>query len=58
MIIRLIKLTVLVFLLQSCAAPGPEVDIDHNAPSGEQSEAGEDRGFDPCKLNSTLPVCT
>ena len=58
MITRLFKLTVLVFLLQSCAAQQPEVDIDHNTPSGEQSESGDDRGFDPCKLNSTLPVCT
>lgn len=58
MMIRLFKLTVLVLLLQSCAAQQPEIDIDHNAPSGEQSEEGDDRGFDPCKLNDTLPVCT
>ena len=55
--IRLLIPAVLVFSLQSCAAPQEGLDIDHNAPAGEQSEAGDDRGFDPCKLNKTLPVC-
>lgn len=58
MFYRLSTVLILGVLLLSCATPQPEVDIDHNAPaSGKQSESGEDRGFDPCKLNSNLPVC-
>ena len=57
MIFRLSGLAVLVFSLQSCATPQEGLDIDHNAPAGEQTDAGDDRGFDPCKLNKTLPVC-
>jgi len=48
---------ILAFLLTSCAGPQTEIDIDHNSPTEKQSEGGDDRGFDPCKLNSNLPVC-
>jgi len=51
------KVVILAFVLQSCAGQQPELDVDHNAPTTEQTDSGDDRGFDPCKLNSKLPVC-
>lgn len=58
MIIRNFIYIVAFVLLQSCAASQSEIDIDHNATSSEQTESGDDRGFDPCLLNPKLPVCT
>lgn len=58
MLYRFFTVLSLGVVLLSCAAPQPEVDIDHNSPpSDKQADSGEDRGFDPCKLNSNLPVC-
>ena len=58
MLSRLFTVLSLGVVLLSCAAPQLEDDIDHNSPpSDKQADSGEDRGFDPCRLNSNLPVC-
>ncbi len=54
---RLSIVAILAMLLQSCAAQQSEIDIDHNAPSEKSATTDDERGFDPCKLNSNLPVC-
>lgn len=58
--IKTISLTALVLLsvslLTGCATQVAEPDIDHKADSTSTSH-GEERSFDPCKLNNKLPVC-
>lgn len=57
MITRLFKIAVLVLMLLGCASPESEMGGEHNALPEKQSESTPNRGFDPCKLNNTLPVC-
>jgi len=58
MLKKIFGLCLLLMLLQACASNQLEDGADSNAmPGGEQSDLGDSRGLDPCRINDELPVC-
>lgn len=55
-------LTFLLLFLGACGSTMEETEVQECQPQNTESCAeaednGEDRGYDPCKINKNLPVC-